>query len=397
MSNRDDLIRVLSGEKPAKIPLIFGGFSDEKSTHTYCPDDTYDENTYYIPSDDPPRECYSAGPRTTESRERAVRMARYLDMATLGVGKGGVFPFGHGGPGEIQPRVVERGDGYKILEYEGGHRRRFNYDPHSIRYYHFPVRQESDMENLELPDMTDPARFKDVRSDADRFREAGYMPTGAVQGFFSGIHNSFMGFEDVLANLLLEPAFMHRLTERLARMTLPAVEMLLDRGVEMICVCDDLGNAEGLIISPELFRSFFLPWYEELSSMIHRKGAFLHMHSHGNIAPILPDLVSVGVDMINPFDWNENPGLPGLVKRYSGEIVFCGGVQAGMYQLSPAEVRHIVNRACDLARPAGGGYALMMSGPTGDLSIEDWEAWRRIMGEARQLHDHSAGVRRSMS
>jgi hypothetical protein len=208
MKNRENLIRVLSGQKPERIPLIFMGFWDERSMHKLAPPDCYDENTYYIPSDEPPRDSFSKEPRTRESRERAVRMADYLDMATLGTGKGGVFPFGHGGPGEIQPVVIERVEGYKILQYEGGHRRKFNYDPHSIRFYHFPVRDEEDLDVLELPDMKDPARFSDIEEDGLFFREKGYMATGAIQGFFSGIHNSFMDFEDTLANLLLKPAFM---------------------------------------------------------------------------------------------------------------------------------------------------------------------------------------------
>ena len=49
--------------------------------------------------------------------------------------------FGHGGPGEIQPVVIERTKDYRILQYEGGHKRRINNNPYSIRYYDFPVRE----------------------------------------------------------------------------------------------------------------------------------------------------------------------------------------------------------------------------------------------------------------
>ncbi|HUX22785.1 MAG TPA: hypothetical protein VMW69_16235, partial [Spirochaetia bacterium] len=107
MSNRDDLLAVVKGERPERIPYIPIGFWDEKTMHKLVPPDCYDENTNYIPSDDPPNQRFADEPRTDESRDRAVRMARYMDMATIGAGKGGVFPFGHGGPGEIQPVVIE--------------------------------------------------------------------------------------------------------------------------------------------------------------------------------------------------------------------------------------------------------------------------------------------------
>ena len=384
MSRRDDLLGMLSGQgKPVRIPFIFNGFHDEKAMHKLAPEDCYDENTYYIPSDEPPRDRFAPEPRTQESRMRAVRMAEYLDMATIGVGKGGVFPFGHGGPGEIQPVVAERTEARKVLLYEGGHRRQINYNPHSIRYFDFPLETEADLERLRLPDMRSPERFQDIEEDCRVFKAAGFVPTGCIQGFFSGIHNSFMGYEDTLVNLLLEPVFMKRVTEALARMSLDAVDMLLERGVEIINLCDDLGNAAGLIVSPEVFRTFFLPWYEELARIVHERGGYVHLHSHGNIRPILPDLVSAGIDIINPFDWDENPDLPHLVAAFGREIIFCGGVVGPLYEYDLDEVEQIVRRACGLAEVAEKGYILMTGGTLDVLPNATWDAWLEMFGKAR--------------
>lgn len=384
MSNRDDLLAVLQGRRPERIPFIPIGFHDEKTMHKLVPAECWDQDTNSVPQDDPPRDRFSPQPRTREGRERAVRMAHYMDMATIGVGKGGVFPFGHGGPGEIQPEVIERAPEHKILEYEGGSRRRYGYNPHSIRYYNFPVASQEDLERLQLPDMRDPARFQDVEADSRLFRDSGFSPTGSIQGFFSGIHNSFMDFEDAMVNLLLQPAFMERLTRVLAEMSLQAVGQLMERGAEIIDVCDDLGNAKGLLMSPELFRRFFLPWYERLAQEVHRRGGFVHLHSHGNIAPLLPDLASIGVDIINPFDWEENPDLPEVVRRFGGEVVFCGGCVGDLYRHDLEEVRAIIRRACSLSRIAGRGYVLSVSGITDDLSLETWESWRQVFAEARE-------------
>ena len=384
MSLRDDMLAVLKGEKPERIPLIPIGFWDEKTMHKLVPSECYDENTYCIPSDEPPRDRYSPEPRTEDSRRRAVRMAEYMDMATLGVGKGGVFAFGHGGPGEIQPKVIERTPEYKILEYEGGSRRKHGYNPHSIMYYHFPLHTEADLQTLELPDMSDPRRFQDIQTDCLRFQEAGFVATGAIQGFFSGIHNSFMDFQDTMVNLLQQPEFMTRVTKKLAEMNLAAVDMLLDRSVEIINVCDDLGNADGLLMSPELFRRFFLPWYEELTHRVHERGAFIHLHSHGNIAPLLPDLAAIGIDIINPFDWEENPDLPELVRRFGKHFVFCGGCTGDLYRRNREEVEFVIRRACALSKIAERGYVLSISGITDALSVDEWDVWRGIVNRARE-------------
>lgn len=384
MGNRDDILAVLKGEKPERIPFIPIGFWDEKTMHKLVPSECYDENTYCIPSDDPPRERFSPEPRTEDSRERAVLMAEHMDMATVGAGKGAVFPFGHGGPGEIQPEVIERTPEYKILEYEGGCRRKHGYNPHSIMYYHFPVSTEADLDAVELPDMKNPRRFQDVEPDCRYFKTAGFATTGVIQGFFSGIHNSFMDFQDTMVNLLLKPDFMTRLTKKLAEMSLIAVEMLLDRGVEIINVCDDLGNADGLLMSPELFREFFLPWYDELTRRVHERGAFIHLHSHGNIAPLLPDLAAIGIDIINPFDWEENPNLPELVGRFGKHFVFCGGCTGDLYRHSREEVEFVIRRACGLSKAAERGYILSISGITDALSVDEWNTWRGIVNRARE-------------
>jgi len=384
MSNRDDILAVLEGVKPEKIPLIPIGFWDEVTMHKLVPSECYDENTDCIPSDDPPRERFSPEPRTEDSRKRAVRMAKHMDMATIGAGKGAVFPFGHGGPGEIQPEVIERSPEYKILEYEGGCRRKHGYNPHSIMYYHFPVRTEADLQTLELPNMKNPERFQDIEPDCRYFRAAGFATTGVIQGFFSGIHNSFMDFQDTMVNLLQKPEFMTRLIKKLAEMSLDAVEMLLDRGVDIINVCDDLGNADGLLMSPELFREFFLPWYDELTRRVHERGAFIHLHSHGNIALLLPDLAAIGIDIINPFDWEENPNLPELVKRFGKHFVFCGGCIGDLYRHNREEVEFVVRRACGLSKVAERGYILSISGITDALSVDEWNAWRGIVTRARE-------------
>lgn len=383
MSHRHDLLGMLSGRQPERIPFIFMGFHDEATTHKLAPADCWNEDTYYIPPTTSSLGRFSPEPRTDDSRERAVRMSRYLDMCTVGVGKGGVFPFGHGGPGELQPQVLEQTAQYRILQYEGGHKRQINSNPHSIRYFDFPLKTEADLERLDLPDMRDPRRYRDIEADTAYIRDAGFVSTGCIQGFFSGIHNCFMEYEDALANLLLKPDYMRDVTERLARMSLDAVDAMLARGVDIINVCDDLGTADALILSPELIRGFFFPWYEELVHRVHAGGAHLHLHSHGNIHQLLPDLAAMGVDILNPFDWEENPDLPELVTRHSRDFIFCGGTTGALYEHSIQQVREIVERACDLADLAERGYILLAGGAIDTLPQGTWEAWLEIFSEAR--------------
>jgi hypothetical protein len=110
----------------------------------------------------------------------------------------------------------------------------------------------------------------------------------------------------------------------------------------------------------------------------------VHLHSHGNIALVLDQLVSAGIDIINPFDWNENPDLPGLVRTFGDRVVFCGGMVGDLYRYPPSEVERIARRACGLARLAKRGYLFMGCPGMEELSVEEWNGWRAMFLRARE-------------
>ncbi len=368
ISERNNLLALLAGKTPDFIPHFNMGFSNEKAIHTLLPSSCYDERTFYIPSDDPPMQTFPQTPRDHTSREKALQFAGTLNIPCIGVGNGGVTPFGHGGPAEIMPRVIERQKHYKILQYEGGHKRKIMYNPVSIQYYDFPLQQKSDLQNLTLPDMKDDHRFRDVEADADFIKAAGFIPTASVQGFFSGIHNSFMAMDETLMNLLLQPHYMRKVVDKLAEMNMQAVDAVMERGVEMIDVCDDLGNRDGLLISPELFKTFFLPFYKDLCSHIHKRGGWIHFHSHGNIEKLLPMFIEAGFDMVNPFDLLEIPQVLDLMEKFGDDMIFVGGLDSSfMYWDVEKQTRHLHSLVPRYVERCKKGYALMTHNLSADL------------------------------
>ena len=234
-----------------------------------------------------------------------------------------------------------------------------------------PVNTPADLEKLELPDPGDPERWQDIEPDVRAFTEVGIMPAAKIMGFFSGIHNSFFDFQELMIALIEEPEFVHRLTGRLAEWSLDCTEQVLCRGVRLIEVCDDLGTPDGMLIAPEMFKEFFLGWYRRLFELCHSHGAFVHMHSHGNISSIIPLLIDAGVDILNPFDPHENPGLEELIERYGGSLVFCGFVPSDYYLFEKdSEIEDLFARAAGLGKKCRKGYIMMEHGFPEELTPE---------------------------
>jgi len=94
--------------------------------------------------------------------------------------------------------------------------------------------------------------------------------------------------------------------------------------VDGIQFMDDWGSQRSLLISPELWRSFYKPLYREYCDIIKSSGKFVFFHSDGNIEQIYPDLVEMGVDAVNSQLFCMN--VERLGELYRGKITFWGEV-----------------------------------------------------------------------
>jgi uroporphyrinogen decarboxylase len=123
-------------------------------------------------------------------------------------------------------------------------------------------------------------------------------------------------------------------------------------------VSDDYGTQSGMIIAPRDWRSLVKPRLAEIYSRARRQGRSVFHHSCGNILPIIPDLIEIGLDILHPIQPEAMD--PKMLKREFGrDLTFCGGL--GTQRLLPRgtadEVRGEIRRLKrELGR--GGGYIL---------------------------------------
>ncbi len=92
-------------------------------------------------------------------------------------------------------------------------------------------------------------------------------------------------------------------------------------------VGNDFGSQRSLLMSPSQWRSLFKPRLKELVELAHANGAYAGLHSCGDIHEIIPDLIEIGFDAINPIQVSAEHMDPiQLKKEYGKDIVFFGGI-----------------------------------------------------------------------
>ncbi len=224
----------------------------------------------------------------------------------------------------------------------------------------------ADVEKYPWPNGKDPGWAKGLKEECRRLRRE--TDCAIVLNLRSSVveRTLFMrGFTEFLTDLKLDPALAACILEHMlqfasdvANTTLPVVGDLVD----VIEVSDDMGWQDQPFFSPDTFRKQIKPYLRRLIDSIKRHtSAKIVQHNDGAIFDLIPDLIDVGIDAINPTQVSAR-GM-GDTKRlkaaYGKHMCFWGGVDTHKVLPfgSPEDVAaEVKRRVADLA--AGGGLVL---------------------------------------
>lgn len=173
---------------------------------------------------------------------------------------------------------------------------------------------------------------------------------------------SLRGFEQFLIDLVINPTLAEAIMEALVEAYMRRFERYAEAigpYVQVINVNDDLGTQDAPQISPKTYREKIKPYHTKLYRfMKERCDAAIFLHSDGAIAPLIPDLIEAGVDILNPIQVSARGMDPQTLKReYGRDLCFWGAGCDTQYVLpfgTPDEVREEVRRRLDELMPDGG-------------------------------------------
>lgn len=165
------------------------------------------------------------------------------------------------------------------------------------------------------------------------------------------------GFENMLVDPYEEEERFACLRDRIVEFNLAMIDRWLERKVDGIYFSDDWGSQRALLMRPDDWRIHYKPAYRRMFRRVRDGGAHVWMHLCGNVSAIIPDLIEIGLNVLNPIQ-PQAMDVGELARRFGGQICFNGGVdvQGTMVRGTPQDVRDEVHRLVELFGGNGGGY-----------------------------------------
>lgn len=228
--------------------------------------------------------------------------------------------------------------------------------PHDLDGY------REDIENFDKPFFLDES-YDVLAVKARKLQEESGR---AVLGFFSGhlLQAGLMlrGWEQFYIDLFTNRELVHALLRMLVEANKSRFESYAKSVcpyIDVVMFEDDLGMEDRPLLGPDLYRQMIKPYQKELFEYVKSQtDAFVMLHSDGAIAPLIPDFIEMGIDILNPIQVSA-AGMDShsLKQEYGSDICFWGAGCDSQHVLpfcSPERVRDEVRkRIDDLAKEGG--------------------------------------------
>ena len=177
------------------------------------------------------------------------------------------------------------------------------------------------------------------------------------------------GMENIFEDMYIHEKEVRRLADAIMEYNLELVKLWGRLGPDGLLLTDDWGTQTTLMISPEMWRKIFKPYYKTLFDAIHREGMDVCLHSCGNVTEIVGDLIDIGLDILDPLQ-PEAMDLKEIARRFGGHITFHGAIddQRLLNRATPQELKDNIHWLIEtLGKSFGNGFILC---PTTSISPE---------------------------
>ena len=260
----------------------------------------------------------------------------------------------------FEGRVLEQTDRYSIVTSDCGQTKKIFNEMDSTPevldcYVNTPERWEEAKarmwQNLDARIPWDMLRQHHAKWRAD----GEYLRLGFWFGF-DVTHSHMVGTETLLCAMYEDPDWVTDMFDTYLAVNLEVANRIWDAGYRFDSVTwpDDMGYKGAPFFSPTMYRELLKPYHKRAADWAHERGMVVELHSCGFIQPLVPDLLEIGVDCLNPLEIKAGLDPVFLKQTYGDRLAFHGGINAQLWD-QPERVTAEMERLIPLLKE-GGGY-----------------------------------------
>ncbi len=218
------------------------------------------------------------------------------------------------------------------------------------------MRALEELDSYPFPRPASDRHVSDLQQQVDAYHRQDLCVLGfAVQIFEPSWY--LRGMEQFLEDMVLYPAFAEHLLEVLTVLGCAMARDFAAAGVDVLITGDDVAMQRTMIIAPNMWRRMLKP---RLARVIQaakhvNPNIIIYYHSDGKMEPIIPDLIDIGVDVLNPVQ-PECLDPSDIKRKWGDQLSFWGtiGTQTTLPFGTPDEVRDVVrSRKHDFGEAGG--------------------------------------------
>jgi hypothetical protein len=237
----------------------------------------------------------------------------------------------------------------------------------------------------------DPGRFQSVFSVHEHYPDAYLMASLVLSGFT--VLTFLRGFSETLQDLYVHRDRIETLLDLIFEFETRVIRNVADTPADAVAFYDDWGDQDRLLISPALWREIFKPRYKEQFRIAHESGVDVYFHSCGYIREIIPDLIEIGVDLLNISQPNLYD-IEALGRDHGGDVCFVCPVSYQTTSITGTrdDIFREANRLVqNLGRPDGGFIGYVEAYESIGLSQQNYQNCVDAFVELGQYSNSSGG------
>ncbi|MFM8876573.1 MAG: uroporphyrinogen decarboxylase family protein [Anaerolineae bacterium] len=350
LTSRERVLATLNHEKPDRVPIVIGA-----SNATGIKMVTYRRLKKLLNLEAPERYLYDFPELGTALIDEPILERLHVDVR-------GVLDRE---PQHILERNANREPDSMYFNSWGGGVTKAGPDNWFPSYH--PLAETHSIEDLEKyawPDMDDPTRVAHVRAEAQKLHQENKYALMGTPWLAFPVERAYemQRMDKFYYNMGKYPDFVVELLKKTGELCKTLMGHFLDECGDMIDIVkigDDLGMQSSLMLSPKMYRNYVKPIHADYISFIKsRTKAKVFFHTDGDIFPLIPDFIEMGVDVLNPIQTSAGKmsNLPELKKQFGKNLVFCGAIDTHRVLPfgTPDDVRAEVKRVIELLGEDGG-------------------------------------------